>query len=297
MHQYRNLPAVAALLMLTLAAAADTVAGQSPCQGLNVSTLPARVVPGTLFIVQVRGTLPGATLTGTVAGEPLHFSAPASAQRSYAAAPIESTTVHAVLRCSTKARVDSLVVPIPLATPPYRTERLRVAPRFSAAPDSALTARLARESAQSARVSANAHLTPPLWTGAFSRPRTSRITSVFGTGRTFNGTVTSRHMGTDWAGAVGAPVQAMQRGVVRIVDQFHLGGNVVYVDHGSGLVTAYLHLSKQLVAVGDTVARGAIIGRVGATGRVTGPHLHIIARYGGVSVDPLSVLARVTAPD
>ena len=98
-------------------------------------------------------------------------------------------------------------------------------------------------------------------------------------------------MGTDFAGATGAPVRAANRGVVRIVDAFYYGGNVVYIDHGGGLSSAYLHLSEQLVAAGDTVSRGQTIGRVGATGRVTGPHLHLIVRYGGVTVDPLSLFA------
>lgn len=99
-------------------------------------------------------------------------------------------------------------------------------------------------------------------------------------------------MGTDYAGSVGAPVRAANRGVVRLVDAFYLGGNVVYIDHGEGMVTAYLHLSRQRVAEGDTVERGQLIGNVGATGRVTGPHLHLITRYGQVTVDPMSVIGR-----
>jgi murein DD-endopeptidase MepM/ murein hydrolase activator NlpD len=98
-------------------------------------------------------------------------------------------------------------------------------------------------------------------------------------------------MGTDFAGTTGAPVHATNRGVVRIVDAFFYGGNVVYLDHGDGLTSAYLHLSEQAVAPGDTVASGQLIGRVGATGRVTGPHLHLIMRYGNVTVDPLSLFA------
>ena len=66
--------------------------------------------------------------------------------------------------------------------------------------------------------------------------------------REFNGTVTSRHMGTDFKGATGDPVRAANRGVVRIVGHFYLGGNVIYIDHGAGLTSAYLHLSRQLVA-------------------------------------------------
>jgi murein DD-endopeptidase MepM/ murein hydrolase activator NlpD len=136
-----------------------------------------------------------------------------------------------------------------------------------------------------------AHTTPQLWRETFVLPRESRITSEFGRGREFNGTITSRHMGTDFAGAVGAPVRAANRGVARIVDAFFYGGNVVYLDHGAGLTTAYLHLSAQAVAAGDTVERGQVIGRVGATGRVTGPHLHLIVRYGDVTVDPMSLFA------
>jgi murein DD-endopeptidase MepM/ murein hydrolase activator NlpD len=102
--------------------------------------------------------------------------------------------------------------------------------------------------------------------------------------------VQSRHLGVDLAGTVGAPVRAANRGVVALVADFYLAGTAIYVDHGEGLVTGYFHLSESEVVVGDTVARGAIIGRVGATGRVTGPHLHWIARYGTVTVDPLSVV-------
>ncbi len=103
-------------------------------------------------------------------------------------------------------------------------------------------------------------------------------------------------MGTDFAGAVGAPVRAVNRGVVRLVEAFYYGGNVVYIDHGEGITTAYLHLSQQRVAVGDTVARGQVIGAVGATGRVTGPHLHLIARYGSLNLDPLTLLRAAGSP-
>ena len=97
-------------------------------------------------------------------------------------------------------------------------------------------------------------------------------------------------MGVDFAGKKGAPVRAANRGVVALVGDFYLGGKVVYIDHGAGLVTGYFHLSRAAVAEGDTVARGQMIGRVGATGRVTGPHLHWIARYGAVTVDPMTLL-------
>ncbi len=153
----------------------------------------------------------------------------------------------------------------------------------------ALAARVAAEYARAMRISDEALTTRRLWEGPFARPRPTRITSAFGTGREFNGEIRSRHLGTDLAGNPGALVVAPNRAAVALVDSTWYGGNVVYLNHGAGVVTAYLHLSRILVAEGDTVETGTPIGRVGATGRVTGPHLHWIARYGRVTVDPVSL--------
>ncbi len=262
---------------------------------LRVEALPASPRQGTLFRVGVAGAEPGVTLSGTATGDPLHFSTDSGAGTwSFAAAPVDSTSVDVVVTCSRGVASITKRLTVPLSPGAYALEKLRVAPQFSAKPDSALEARQRREAARAAAVSAQSHDTPRLWVEPFAAPRTSRITSRYGGGREFNGTVTSRHMGTDYAGAIGAPIRAINRGVVRLVDTFYLGGKVVYVDHGAGLVTAYLHMSAQRVAVGDTVKRGTVLGSVGATGRVTGPHLHLIVRYGRVSVDPESLLPKVT---
>lgn len=265
-------------------------------QGLVASWLPERPVPGTLFTIRLSQVESDVTPQGRVGSEPLHFDRDSSGGwRSLAPVPIDASKELQVILTCAGAPLDSALHEVSLATATYPLERLRVAPRFSQKPDSALVARQRREAARAAAVSARAHETPRLWSAPFRAPRDSRITSAYGGGREFNGTVTSRHMGTDFAGAVGAPVRAANRGVVRLVDRFFLGGNVVYIDHGEGLVTAYLHLSRHRVAEGDTVTRGQVLGEVGATGRVTGPHLHWIARYGAVSIDPLSLL-RATAP-
>jgi len=116
------------------------------------------------------------------------------------------------------------------------------------------------------------------------------VTSGFGDGRIFNGQVSSRHMGLDLQGFRGDTVRAAARGVVALVEPFLLAGNVVYLNHGEGLISGYFHLSRQLVSVGDTVEAGDPVGLVGATGRVTGPHLHWVVRYGTTSVDPRSLL-------
>ena len=230
---------------------AEAMSTASCASTLDASWMPERPVPGTVFIVRVRSADPGIAPQGRVASEPLHFS-PDSAGGWYSLAPVSidaSKQIDVILTCAGEP-ADSAMHVISLAEATYPLERLRVAPRFSAKPDSALLARQRREAARAAAVSARSHETPRLWSEPFKRPRDTRVTSIYGSGREFNGTVTSRHMGTDFAGAVGAPVRVANRGVVRLVDRFFLGGNVVYVDHGEGLVTVYLHLSKQLVAEG-----------------------------------------------
>jgi murein DD-endopeptidase MepM/ murein hydrolase activator NlpD len=149
---------------------------------------------------------------------------------------------------------------------------------------------VAQENQRALAVGRRSQEEPPKWTAPFRKPRNSEVSSRFGAGRTFNGQVASRHLGVDFRGAAGAPIRAANAGVVVLVDTFFLGGRVVYIDHGGGLTTGYLHLSKALVNVGEKVARGQVIGLVGATGRVTGPHLHWTARYGAITVNPLDLL-------
>ena len=256
--------------------------------------LPEHVVEGTLFTVIVEGGQPPArSAEGQFAGEPLHFhTREDGALVALAAAPLDSVGPRQLRVRVTHAdgtRYEDNVV-VPIDSGDYRLEQLSVAPQFGRPQPAAIQQRIAEEAARARAVSTQSHGTPRMWEPPFVQPRESRITSGFGNGRVFNGQVQSRHTGTDFAGAVGAPVHAPARGIVALVDDFHLGGGVVYLDHGAGLVTAYLHLSEKSVAEGDTVESGQVIGRVGATGRVTGPHLHWIVRYGGHTVDAMSLL-------
>jgi hypothetical protein len=275
----------------------ETAAGQTAAgPGLTVRWVPERPVQGTLFkiLVNVPAGMPVLGMGATLAGETLHFRMLDDSVREAlaavplaAAAPLELPLI-VLLR---SGAVDTVTFTIPVARGEYRLEKLTVAPQFGAIPDSATSARIAREQDLALRVSIRSHATTRLRADTAVAPRGSRVTSGFGEGREFNGRVQSRHMGTDFAGGVGSPVLAAARGVVVLVDDFYLAGRVIYIDHGEGLVTAYFHLSRQDVAVGDTVEAGQLIGRVGATGRVTGPHLHWVVRFGRITVDPLSLLA------
>jgi hypothetical protein len=257
---------------------------------ITISSEPSPLTEGTLGWLQLRSSL-GATVTGEAGGEPIHFERSAdSGFHALVGVPIEigdSLEVSVFLQWGDS--IDTARVYIPVRRGGYPQEVLAVAPAF-VRPDSAAAARIQSEIARSRQVSRESQERPRIWRGAFQLPRPSRITSRFGAARVFNGEVRNRHLGTDFAGAIGAPVRSAGRGVVALVANFYLAGRAVYIDHGAGLVTAYFHLSRAYVAEGDTVVGGQRIGAVGRTGRVTGPHLHWVARYGAISVDPMSLL-------
>ena len=270
-------------LLLCLMAAAPLRA-QAP----TVSWSPAAPSQGTLFTIELTATPTSGQAAGQFAGEPLHFRDLGGGRRSaLAAVPVDAPRE---LPLELTVAGEPLRRTIPIGAGKYRLEHLTVAPQFGSPLPPALQRRTEQETARAYAVASAAHASEPMWTpGEFVRPRPGRVTSGFGNGREFNGQVDSRHMGTDFSGSVGDPVVAPAPGVVELVASFYLGGNVIYIDHGGGLSTGYLHLSRADVAVGDTVAAGQRIGAVGATGRVTGPHLHWIVRYGAITVDPLSV--------
>jgi murein DD-endopeptidase MepM/ murein hydrolase activator NlpD len=246
---------------------------------------------------------------GMFAGEPLHFLSDGPDKlTSLGAIPVDvSDSAVATVYVQRKSGVvDSTrtMLKYPHQAPPApptpqpraRTRargasRLHVDAKFTRAMDSATTERVERENELARDVGRLSQETPKLWTQPFLRPRPTRITSTFGSGRVFNGRLTSSHLGIDYRGAAGEPIFAANRGVVALVDSFFLAGNVVYLNHGNGLMTGYFHMTKQEVAVGDTVERGQEIGLVGATGRVTGPHLHWSARYGTLTINPADLLA------
>jgi murein DD-endopeptidase MepM/ murein hydrolase activator NlpD len=257
-----------------------------------ISTVPSRPNRASLAWIVVRPARGDSILAldGEASGEPLHFTWHRGAFRSLAGISLDGGDSLALTLVITRpSATDTSVAQLAVGHPNYPSERLTVAPRF-VQPDSATQTRIDSEVEKAHALAREAHSTPRLWRAPFRAPRPGKVTSPFGTAREFNGQVTTRHLGTDFAGKVGAPVRAANRGVVGLVAAFYLAGQAIYLDHGAGLVTGYFHLSRIDVKRGDTVAAGQVIGAVGRTGRVTGPHLHWIARYGGISVDPTTLL-------
>ncbi len=126
----------------------------------------------------------------------------------------------------------------------------------------------------------------------FTLPAKGPLSSRFGLRRIFNGLPRNPHAGLDVAVGTGAPVTAPADGVVANVGDYFFNGNTVFIDHGQGLITAYMHLSRTDVRAGQLIKKGETLGAVGSTGRVTGPHLHWAVILNNTPVDPELFLSR-----
>jgi murein DD-endopeptidase MepM/ murein hydrolase activator NlpD len=109
---------------------------------------------------------------------------------------------------------------------------------------------------------------------SFIRPVSGVTTSPFGFKRFYNGQARRPHTGLDYAGNTGTPIKAAAAGKVIISDEFFFNGNAVFIDHGQGLISVYIHMNERLVNPGQIIKQGDVIGTIGQTGRATGPHLH-----------------------
>jgi peptidase M23-like protein len=186
---------------------------------------------------------------------------------------------------------NEVVTTYDLVVMPHRfaTRRLQVDEAMVNPPAATLT-RIRAEAAELGRLWGRSSA-EPLWTGPFVRPVPDHANSVFGTRSIFNGERRSPHSGTDFLSPAGTPIEAPNGGRVVLARNLYFTGNTLVIDHGLGLLSLFAHLSVFAVGEGDVVSTGQIVGNVGATGRVTGPHLHWAVRANGSRVDALSLLA------
>ena len=171
----------------------------------------------------------------------------------------------------------------------FATRELDVDPDF-VNPPASLAVRIARETAAvTAAFAGTAGPNPARL--FFSRPVPQRSNSAFGTRSVFNGQPRNAHSGADFLSPSGTPIKSPGSGKVVLADNLFFSGGTVIVDHGMGVVSLFAHMSRIDVKPGDDVVQGRVVGLVGATGRVTGAHLHWAVRVNGARVDPLSLLA------
>ncbi len=183
-------------------------------------------------------------------------------------------------------------LPVTIVSGKYKTDVLKVA-ASRVTPNRKNIQRAKKEARRLKRIYASAG-SARLWRGPFRPPLKSQITSAFGNRRVFNGQLKSYHNGVDFRAAVGTPVFAANSGVVRLAQNLFYSGNVVVIDHGTDIFTIYAHLDKIEVRAGQFIAGGQRLGLSGATGRVSGPHLHWGVKVNGVAVDPIQFIRTVT---
>jgi murein DD-endopeptidase MepM/ murein hydrolase activator NlpD len=171
----------------------------------------------------------------------------------------------------------------------FPTRRLSVAPEFVTPPDS--EAERIQDEAKTLAAIYERAATPRQWSEGFQVPVSAPANSSFGTRSIFNGQARSPHSGADFPAPTGTPVAAPAPGVVVLAAPQYFTGNTLVIDHGLGLYSVLAHLSTMSVHAGDRVEAGQMVGEVGATGRVTGAHLHWSVRLNGARVDPLSLVA------
>jgi hypothetical protein len=178
--------------------------------------------------------------------------------------------------------------PLKILPRAFRTRRLTVDQAFVTPPKSE-EPRIEREAALLA-ATWRASAATRLWTTGFERPVPQAANSAFGTRSIFNGKPRNSHGGADFLSPAGTPIQAPNAGRIAVARNLYYSGNTVIIDHGIGVFSTLAHLSRIDVHEGDVVTPGQVIGLVGATGRVTGPHLHWAVRIADARVDPLSLL-------
>ena len=186
------------------------------------------------------------------------------------------------------------VYPLAVEAKEFPARHLSVAPSFVNPPSKVLT-RIRREAERQNEIFQTSS-EERQWSGGFLRPVSGGSTSSFGRRSVFNGEARSPHSGTDFRAAEGAPIMAPNAGTVVLAAELYFSGNAVIIDHGWGLYSYFAHLSSFDVVEGERVERGQVVGKVGATGRVTGPHLHWTVRLNNARVDPLSLLSLFPVP-
>ncbi len=259
---------------------------------LNLSHRARDIHPGEVVVLEVRPSENLATLRATAFGHSLRFFR--TSREVWVALfgidlPTEPGSYDVlVLATARDGEVTRQSYTLSVGQKDFPTRRLNVDPSFVSPPASVIE-RIQREARQLDEIFTTV-TDERLWSGGFLRPVPGDSTSSFGRRSVFNGQPRSPHSGTDFRGAEGTPIKAPNAGIVVLAADLYFSGNVVIIDHGWGLYSYFAHLSSIAVDEGSQVGQGDVVGDVGSTGRVTGPHLHWTVRLNDARVDPLSLM-------
>ena len=297
----RHLFHLVILIAFTLLALAANLSAATAAHW-TVSKQPARLVNGSPVLFRVTTPAPVRALSGKWLGHEIAFSSDAGRKSWFALAGVGLETkpgaypleLHGETSSGPSAgQAISFEKKIRVQRQRYPRVALQVPDRYTA-PSAENLEQIETDKKTKAEIFKI--ISPDReWNGSFAAPVHAGISDVFGVERVFNGSVESTHQGLDFRVSSGTPVAAVNRGRVILARPLFFEGNCVVIDHGQGLLTLYLHLSKFSVKEGDEVDKGQPIGLSGATGRATGPHLHLAVRWQGVYLNP-QVLLKFNLP-
>lgn len=269
-----------------------STAEQTEKEDIGFFIYPDDMVQGEFTLIVLKNVKPGTTIIGRIDNDPLSFFK-LTEDRYAALAGADLSEKPGARMVSVEVfdhsgiRTHKLEQIIHIVKGSFARQELKVAQGYVTLSKEDRN-RANREAELRRRALSASH--PNDWKTRFIMPLNGRFTSPFGAQRLFNGRLKSIHKGVDIASPTGTPVVASNTGKIALTGDFFYAGKCVYIDHGNGLFTAYFHLSDLNVKQGDMVQQGEIIGKVGATGRVTGPHLHWSALLAGKNVSPLKLV-------
>ena len=258
-----------------------------------VTLTPADVVAGSPELIRVAAPV-SAHLEGEWLGRKLQFfrSRDNSTWIALAGIDVEAPTGPSTLTIHGEVQPGGATIAwnrtVEIHAAHYATGALTVMPKFIE-PSVEQQQQIAADSKIKEKIFASS-AAEPLWSGDFRAPVRAPATDSFGKRRTFNGKLASIHKGMDFRAATGTVVRASNSGIVVLARPLYFEGNCVIIDHGLGLYTISMHFSRIDVKEGQHVRTGDALGLSGATGRVTGPHLHWSVRWQGASLDPAKLL-------
>jgi murein DD-endopeptidase MepM/ murein hydrolase activator NlpD len=277
-------------IVLSLLWVCGTVARSQDQRPLQVSLVPLTIRPGDVVRIEIRNARDDERLSASVLGQDLILEYDQARQRWLAlfGVDLETKPGEYILAVNRGDGADAAKHTVRVMPRQFRVRRLKVSPEFVDPPPETLE-QIARDSKLLSET--YARISPKRWTGAFVLPIDGKPSSNFGTRSFYNGEPRAPHAGVDFAGKTGTPIRAANHGTVALAAPLYFTGNTVVIDYGARLLSVFAHLSEFMVKQGDTVEPQTIVGLVGSTGRVTGPHLHWSVRLNGARVDPMSLVA------
>ena len=261
-----------------------------PGSGISIVLAPEQLQNGSPCLVTVQLDSAARSVSGIMQGHAVVFFASPDRRTWYSLAGIDVETTPGTYPLAIEATLGdgshrTLHKDVAVAEAPYEKVPLSVPDRF-VEPNAAALKKIAADKIVKDKAFATSAAAPQ-WTGNFLPPlRLAPQSDSFGNQRLFNGKLASVHRGLDYRAKMSTPVAAINSGRVVLAQPLYFEGGCVVIDHGLGVMSVYMHLSKIQVVVGRKVSRGQIIALSGASGRATGPHLHLGVRWQGSYLDP-----------